>query len=136
MRGWERLDREVAGPHASWEDTGEGSCMGGGAPTAVSITDPQSGAQRAGQVLGAPLSSLTRACQEVGRPSQTAPGVGRGGRGHNASLQKNAPMASPVCPHPKCPFSKCLLWQWWFPGPCIVGLLVLPPCFLVGGGDF
>ena len=53
LRGWERLAREVAGPHESWEDTGEGSCMVG-APTAVSITDPQSGAERAGQELGAP----------------------------------------------------------------------------------
>lgn len=109
-RGWERLDREVAGPHAPWEDTGEGSCMGV-APTAVSVTDPQSGAERAGQLLGAPLSSLARACQEVGRPSQTAPGGGGGGRAHNASLQKNAPMASPVCPHPKCPLCKCLPWR-------------------------
>lgn len=30
VRGWERLAREVAGPHESWEDTGDGSCMVGG----------------------------------------------------------------------------------------------------------
>lgn len=99
-RGGERLAGEVAGPQKSWKDMGEGSCGGGGLPRLYPSLTPQSGAERAGQALGV-SHVLTSACQEVGRPSQTAPGRGveEGGR-QNTSLQNSSPVASPVCPHP------------------------------------
>lgn len=83
------------------ERHGGGLVQGEGLPRLYPSLTPQSGAKRARQALGASCILITSTCQEVGCPSQTAPGrgVGSGGRRHNTSLQKSFSFKG-VCPHP------------------------------------
>lgn len=71
------------------------------------------------------MSSLTSACQEVGRPSQTAPGGGWGREAGTMPASRRTPQR-PLLSAPIPSISKCLLWRWWFRVPASWGFW----CFL------
>lgn len=106
---------------------GEGLVQGEGLPRLYPSLTPQSGAERARQVLGA-SHVLTSACWEVGYPSQTAPGRGRGKGKPDTSLLNSFLVFSPVRVSTLTPPIFQMSRSQWFPGPCTVGLLVLSPC--------